>query len=302
MVEIRNGNFSAKIERRGANCVSLKNSEYGVSVLREPKTYDCWDNPYLYGMPILFPANRISGGSFEFEGRNYSFPINEPKTGCHLHGELHNALFSVDEQADDFVTLSHTVEPTKGFMHKYRVEITYKLIEAGLVQKTKITNLSQNNMPCLLGFHTTFNIPFCKKSRGNNVRILADVGEEIERDKNYLPTGRCLKTDDVGDKLKNGSFDPTSARISRHYPIVDAGRIELFDVFTKIRICYVNDLNFKYRLFYNGNADMFVCLEPQNCIVNAPNFPLGKDVSGFEYIAPNTDKTYVSEILLEKVI
>ena len=57
---------------RGANCISLRKNDF--TILREPpQNYDL-DNPYLYGMPILFPVNRIEGAEFEFEGRHYQFP------------------------------------------------------------------------------------------------------------------------------------------------------------------------------------------------------------------------------------
>ena len=68
IIELKSNNYRAKINlSRGANCISLKNTEYNGDILREPD-YDNLDNPYLYGMPILFPPNRISGGKFEFEG------------------------------------------------------------------------------------------------------------------------------------------------------------------------------------------------------------------------------------------
>ena len=79
IVKILFGEYSAKINiTRGANCISLKNSKYNASVLREPDYSKPLDNPYLYGMPILYPVNRISGGSFMFDCRRYTFPINEP--------------------------------------------------------------------------------------------------------------------------------------------------------------------------------------------------------------------------------
>ena len=86
---IENGDWSAVIDlAHGANCIELKNKRYGASLLREPPKNGELDNPYLYGMPLLFPVNRIENGTFEFEGRRYVFPINEPSTGCHLHGEF----------------------------------------------------------------------------------------------------------------------------------------------------------------------------------------------------------------------
>lgn len=298
-VNIRYGDLTAVIRKRGANCISFKNSKYNVNVLRESGAYDKLDNPYLYGMPILFPVNRISGGSFVFEDRTYTFPINEPQTGCHLHGEIHNKIFDVENVSEDSVTMSLTVLPTAGFMHKYRISITYSLCEKGLIHKTEVVNLSDMNMPCLLGFHTTFNLPFVEDSEGV-IRVLADVGDEIERDKNYLPTGRILHTDEIGEKIGNGTFDPRSVPISRHYPAKASGRIELYDTAKNIRIIYNNDSSFKYRLFYNGNADKYICLEPQNCMVNSPNSPFGREASGFEFLPPNSSKTFKSEILIKK--
>lgn len=94
MINLKSRNYTAVITpSRGANCVSLRNTEYGAVILRELPMGAKPDNPYLYGMPVLFPVNRISGGRFEFEGREYIFPINEPNTGCHIHGTLHSETF-----------------------------------------------------------------------------------------------------------------------------------------------------------------------------------------------------------------
>ena len=63
--EITSGEYSAKINlSRGANCISLRNMRYHALILREPDYSSELDNPYLYGMPILFPVNRIDGGCF----------------------------------------------------------------------------------------------------------------------------------------------------------------------------------------------------------------------------------------------
>ena len=75
--EIRYKDYSAKINiSRGANCIELKNSKYIASILRKPDYTKELDTPYLYGMPVLFPVNRISGGKFEFEKREYKV-VNE---------------------------------------------------------------------------------------------------------------------------------------------------------------------------------------------------------------------------------
>lgn len=104
IIKIQSGDYSAKINlSRGANCISLRNKRYDAKILREPNYSKELDNPYLYGMPILYPVNRISGGSFMFDCRKYIFPINEPNTNCHIHGFLHNSEFKLAEQTENGV-------------------------------------------------------------------------------------------------------------------------------------------------------------------------------------------------------
>ena len=193
IVKLQACDYTALINsERGANCISLRNSRYNTEILREPDTTGVLENPYLYGMPILYPVNRISGGVFEFEGRTYKFPINEPETNCHLHGMLHCEEFEMTERGDNFVKCVFE-KPYLDFPHRFRIEILYKLSEEGLEQRTKITNLSDTNMPNFLGFHTTFNVPFLSNSVSENIRLFAEVGDEIERDtKYYLQAEYCL--------------------------------------------------------------------------------------------------------------
>ena len=49
-----------------------------------------------YGLPILFPPNRIDGGHFTFAGKEYQFKINEPATGNSLHGFLQNEPWDIE--------------------------------------------------------------------------------------------------------------------------------------------------------------------------------------------------------------
>ena len=75
---------------RGANLISLTRPELHMSSLRTPSSLEDFtkSNPYLWGVPVLLPPNRISGAKFEFEGREYVFPMNEPTIGNFIHGML----------------------------------------------------------------------------------------------------------------------------------------------------------------------------------------------------------------------
>lgn len=299
--EIRFGEYSASINvSRGANCISLRHGGYGARILREA-SYDGGelDNPYLYGMPILFPVNRISGGCFSFEGREYVFPINEPSTNCHLHGELHRASFSVLEQSGERIVCSFRADkenPYLEFPHEFEVMIEYSLSSEGFHQKNTVHNLSDENMPCMLGFHTTFNSLFAGSGR---TEVGAEIAEEYERNmKNYLPTGEKPDFDEVSEALLAGSFSPLGRPISRHYRAKSGGRLWIRNADKALRVVYENDEKLGFRLIYNGGADEYICLEPQTCLANAPNSPFDRSEAGFGYVPPHKEITYHSRIYI----
>lgn len=299
IIQLRRGDYTAKINlRRGANCVSLRNQRYGAVLLREPPQSGELDNPYLYGMPILFPVNRISGGAFTFEGRNYVFPINEPATGCHLHGTLHETPFVLLEQTQDRVLCCFRAQegqPYLQFPHSFEICMEYRLEEDGLRHSTRVRNLSDTNMPVLLGFHTTFNARFCPD--GGAPRVKVQIAREYERNmKNYLPTGATPAFDAVSTALEQGEFDPFSVPTSRHYRSGGEGKMVIYDPEKDLSLVYENDRKLGFRLIYNGNADGYICLEPQTCLANAANAPVDRQEAGFDWIAPGQEKTYVSRI------
>lgn len=293
---LKNKRFIAKINcSKGANLIFLR-SNSGAIILREPDYDKGIDNPYLYGMPILFPVNRIENGKFTFDGREYVFPINEPNTNCHLHGELHDKEFNVLKQSENRVVLSK--KSILGRINEFEIVIDYKLIKNGVKIKTTVKNLSNSKMPVMLGYHTTFNSSFFE---GGNNKIKVGFNVEIERDmKTYLPNGNYPKFDDVSLSLLKGEFNPLSQPISRHYRCINFDKMVNFDENSNYSVVYKNSKNLNYRLIYNGNADEYICLEPQTSMANAPNISLDKKLSGFDYIKPRKSKVYKSKILLLK--
>jgi len=297
---LKSGAYQAKINlSRGANLISLTNSEYGADILRSPD-YSNLDNPYLYGMPLLFPINRISKGEFEFQGRYYRFPVNEPETGCHIHGFLHDREFVSEKESENYLMCSCEISQTEDFPHSIKVIMEYILSDDGVEQKITIYNLSDYDMPSLLGFHTTFNVPFIKDSSVDNVLIKCGVSDYIERGQNYLPTGNIPKADDISEALCKGTFKTASNPISRHYRADDNGEIILSDTNKNISLIYETDKKFKFRLIYNGDGSEFICLEPQNCLVDAINSAFDDEISKIDVIESKSKKEYVSKLYIIK--
>lgn len=305
LIKLKKFGYLAEINlSRGANCVKLRNETYRAKILREPDYTKELDNPYLYGMPILFPVNRISGGEFKFEGRTYRFPVNEPMTGCHLHGELHQTEFSVVEVSDSKLCCSYLADeqnPYLEFPHAFEIQMTYEIKEDGFYHTVKVINHSEYNMPVLLGFHTTFLSRFAEGSKEEDIRVLAELSEEYERNmKNYLPTGVKPKFDDISTALAEGEFSPFTMPTSRHYRSGKQGKMVIYDGTNDLSVVYENDDKYQFRLIYNGNADEYICLEPQNCMANCPNGPFNREEAGFDYIEPGKSKVYDSKIAIEE--
>lgn len=303
-LSLSHGPWLAKIHLlRGGNCIALQNSRYGASLLREPPENGVLDNPYLYGMPILFPVNRISGGEFTFEGRRYRFPINEPQTNCHLHGELHQMPFVLTEQSPSHLSCRYEAKEGEylGFPHAFSLSLEYRLQEEGLCHTVTVENRSEENMPVLLGFHTTFRTPFCPQGRGEDLRVKAELQEEYRRnmERDYLPTGEKLPFDQVSRALCEGSFPPYSQKISRHYRGV--GEMSITDQKAGLRIRYQIDEKFPFRLIYNGGSEGYLCLEPQTCLANCPNAPFSREEAGFVFLPPHQSLCYRCNIGLEEI-
>ena len=122
-------------------------------------------------------------------------------------------------------------------------------------------------MPIMLGFHSTFNCAFLQNK---NVSVKVDFDNEYERNmQNYLPTGNLIIDNDDSLLLKNGQFNPYSKPISKHFESTKS--MVIYDNDLDYSMVYSNDSKFRFRLIYNGNADEYICLEPQNCMVDAIN-------------------------------
>lgn len=305
LIKLERDAWSAVIDLfHGANCISLRNKRYHATLLREPPECVKLDNPYLYGMPILFPVNRIENGTFEFDGRQYVFPINEPSTGCHLHGELHRTKFEPIHICESKVKCRYVAtaeSPYLFFPHAFEIVMEYELKDDGFYHTVTITNLSEHNMPLFLGFHTTFNTLFTNNSRPEDIRVFADISEEYERNMeiNYLPTGVKPEFDATSDALVEGTYKPFEEKTSRHYR--GQGKMSLTDVERGLRMVYENDKKYGFRLIYNGGNDGYICLEPQTCLAGCQNSPFSRDEAGFDFLKIGESKTYCSRIFFEKI-
>lgn len=254
-------------------------------------------NPYLYGMPMLFPPNRISDASFEFEGRKYTFPVNEANTGCFVHGIMHETEFSVVKADKTEIELMYETtkdNPYLTFPHQFSVSVTYSLEGDRLLQKVKINNNSDENMPVGIGFHTTFNTQWCDECSVN-----ADVTKEFVRDKKYLPTGEYDTGSKIVKELHGTNGYNAKKELSALFELGNNHQITML-LSDNLKIHYLLDEKYKYLMIFNTGSDgKYICIEPQSWISNCPNFK-DREQYGFTYIKAKEELTYCSSIYCER--
>lgn len=271
-IALENALIAAGISVYGANCMRLQYKPLQAEILRFPESYETFlKEPLLYGMPPLFPPNRIRGGAFQYQGMAYQFPINESSAGCHVHGNLYAQPFEKTVVQQDRAILRHAYREGEyiGFPHAFTFEIEYVLKENGIRQNVRIKNDSPRIMPCMLAFHTTFCIPFSYSPRADAVSVKVPIEKEFVRDQNFLPTGQ-IKTDTAVMRLLNGEgFISEKQYLSAFYSSAGNTAV-LFDKQIGLRVEYqaVSE-QYKYWMLWNGGRKDLFCIEPQTCMIDA---------------------------------
>ena len=298
VVELDFAGFAAKIlPEAGGNIYSLRHKATGTQLLREPhRKEELFHTPERFGIPPLFPPNRIEDGAFLFEGKICRLPINQKAQNLHLHGIAVSQpwqLVKKDERSAELKFIFDEISPEyAGFPFACEIIRRYELTENGLKDTVIVRNNGTCNMPLGLGFHTAF------PADDAAVRIgRADFKFEIDR-KTFLPTGQCLGWDEF-DPGK--SFTPFGTIVDFH---CKTGKVSCQEgtefhgaelVYPTGTLRYITDEKFGFWYTWNaGGLNDFICLEPVSWMSNALNLPLPEKSSGVRKLAPGAEIEFVS--------
>lgn len=280
----------------GANLIAYRDTAKGYNFLREPEQGEMDDfraSPGTHGIPVLFPPNRYEDGTFTWNGRRYSFPINEEATNNHLHGFLHTIVWEVDSyDANEFystVCLSVSIDDShpvyQYWPHQFTVKLQYTLSEDGLQQQVTVRNEGNDPMPMMLAFHTALNAPFAPDSTADDITFLATYGQRRQMTERMLPTGEFQPLSDWEEQLKAQGANPYGEVMDNHYTAVPQnGRnyAEIIDSRLGEKLVYDVGTGYKHWMIWNSEASgAFLCPEPQTNLVNAPNVNLPDEEKGF---------------------
>ena len=293
----------------GANLFVLKNEKKKLDILvskDDPNDREI-DFPY-FGMPILFPPNRIAGGRFSFNGRDYVLPINDaPGLENHVLGFLFFEKWRTKQVRVDEKTCCVTMQYTSSdksffydfFPHLFTVEIEFILTQHGIVKTTTIINNDVKPMPLGLGWHTFFKIPFSTDGDGDACVLNVTVGKEWVFDENYIPTGEMRCNGLEVQCLTGEGFHLSNNAICKHFgakPIILNERLFngaiITDKSNGRKLYYEVGNEFGHWMLWNASGNEgFICPEPQTIAADGFNLQnRTKEDTGF--IALNPEKVF----------
>ena len=305
----------------GANLVRLYNKTKGVNFVRTPNPDEIEHfktNPQVYGLPLLLPPNRIEDGTYTYNGRTYHYPITIPAQNNHHHGCIKSQPFTVtrcEESEGEIVVetafFSNAFNDViySYFPHAFECRMQFRLSDNGLEHTVTFVNLSKEEMPLGVGYHTPINVPFLTGGNKDDYRLRMSVGKKWILTDRLLPTGELVpleEDEDVWRLRTEEGMKPTGKAIEvlmTAEPIDVDGKpyhgAVMTDTKSGLRLFYEVDDKIKHWTFWNNRGGVdWACPEPMSWAINAPNLKLPKEVTGFTALSPQgtwstTCKMYV---------
>ncbi len=309
-VQLRSGRYAAVIAPSlGSNVMRFQDEENNIDVFRyseEQTAAQFMNSTEVWGLPTLYLPNRFDHGVLKTSDFVYYLPVNETKFKNHIHGFLQKRAHRIADMSGSSVTTEYIYDERDFFYSvfpiKFKANITVSLSNEGLTHSVKLTNLSEDRvLPVSIATHTTYNAPFVKGGRQENIRLIVPAKEKLPFDKKrWLPTGKTETLTDYDRGYLTGKCPVLTDICNDMY---SAGKTELdgkqfngavmTDIKSGKRICNEILENYNYWIVWNDKGfENYFCVEPMTAQVNAPNLMLPPDQTGYrelkageEYIA-----------------
>ena len=260
---------------------------HGKDIMRAFTVAEEWKAaPTNYGFAVLFPPNRIDGGKFIFDGKEYQLPVNEPLRGNHVHGVALRQEWQLTNYDDCSLTMEYIFDENNpmyaGFPFKCRLAVKYIFMANAFEQHFTVENLSDMKMPCALGFHSAFAMPekFNVRGTGKRFELLPPrylgYGKEIEWTEGFIPGEWC---------------DPRSIFMFGHLRAGNTPHAE-FD-HGSFKVDYFPDKKFQYWMVWRKEDEFdYICAEPMNIQIGT----FENDPEHLPAVMPHEKEIFISRI------
>jgi len=219
---------------------------------------------------VLFPfANRLAKGKYNFNGKEYQFPINEEVRSNNLHAILDKdfKVHSIDLQMGTIALKYEHPDTDRSFPFAVELTVTYRLHNKRFTSAISVINRNNHNIPMGIGAHPYYNFD-----------------QDLEGLLLELPSSKFVQVNE--QMIPNGHLveDAEFAKMKR------IGQTELDNCFVldDRNVCHIYAPSWDINFYLEQNKDVFpymhvfllkeknlIALEPVSCIPNAFNNGVG---------------------------
>jgi aldose 1-epimerase len=275
-----------------ASLISLKNDAFAS---------------YKYGVPILFPPNRVKNGNFMFKGRMYNLPLNEPDN--HLHGELGSRAWEVidlgvSEEQGAYVTsrfrFADHLEILRYFPHPLSFTVTCRLQDGRLHMDGVIINEGEDEeAPFAFGLHPYFSLPY---ESGEQMILTVPASGEWPVTNEAFVTGTPAVTQwsqNLNEGVNLTEFPPLHCTLVSLSEGDRICRIALKD--SGYSVAYWFDEQFPFVVLFRPDWSSAFSLEPYTYVTDAFNLPYVPEITGAKGISPGEEIRFATSMWIEPV-
>ncbi len=208
---------------------------------------------------ILFPfPNRIKDGTYAFENKTYTLPLNEPKHQNAIHGLVFDKHFETISFSDQSLTLSIRHSKSLGFPFPFEFKIVYIIARDSVQIEFHVQNTGVSAFPYGIGWH-----PYFETVAGKKTSINFKSDKKYEVDKSMIP---CR-----AENIEETVFDLTDVFIDNAFRLSGQNihfRTEAYKLIMEVPPD-------SYLQLYTPPGRNSVAIEPMSCISNAFNNEVG---------------------------
>jgi aldose 1-epimerase len=204
---------------------------------------------------VLAPwPNRLEDGRYTYGGVDGAAALDEPQRANAIHGLVRWRPWTLDDRADDAVTMRCVLHPQPGYPWLLEVGVRYALGPGGLTVETDATNRSSTPAPFAIGFHPYVTVG---TERIDGARLTVPAGEHLAADDRGLPTGRHAVIGSDLDFIKTrplgaSRLDTAFTALDRDADGLAAAVLERPDGSRAVRVWV--DPAFRYLMVYTGDT------------------------------------------------
>lgn len=281
--------------QRGFNCFQLLAVVDGrmVDVIAAEEGFAAGaGGPSRDGIPLLFPfPNRIRGGRYTWEGREYQLPLS----GGHphaLHGFcLDRAWRVIDRQENTvcgrFQLSIDAADRAALWPSDFLIEVRYTVSDASLFMDVSIENPGDSPLPWGFGTHAYFKLPLAPGGSAAECVIQAPAWKEWVLDQN-VPTGEVSEVSRLTDVRRGATLD---GRKLDHLLTGLRSEGELIETIVHdpragLRVVQSYPRVFRELVVFTPPWTDAVCLEPYTCATDAINLQSRGIDAGWQALAP----------------